>query len=183
MAALAVSAAAHALLVGALGAPFGARWGEISWFEPSLPIRAVLRPGVLAARDSTGGEEASAGPLPPAETAEPRRALLPEPRYYLTRELDGLPAPLAQIEPEYPAAAAERNLSGRVVIRLFIDESGAVERVVTLRADPPGVFEQSAERAFLAARFTPGIKKGAPVKVQMTIEVSFDSPPAAPEGG
>ena len=81
------------------------------------------------------------------------------------------------IEPQYPEAAARRSLSGKVVIRLFIDEKGSVERVETLRADPPGVFERSAERAFGAAHFTPGMKAGRAVKTKMTIEVRYDSPP------
>ncbi len=41
----------------------------------------------------------------------------------------------------------------------------------------PGYFEAAAEKAFRAARFTPGMKHGRPVRVQMLIEVAFDSPP------
>jgi protein TonB len=97
--------------------------------------------------------------------------------YYPVRELDVRPGVTRNIEPEYPEAAARRSLSGKVVIRLYIDEKGSVERVETLRADPPGVFEQSAERAFRAAHFTPGMKAGRAVKTRMTIEVRYDSPP------
>jgi TonB family protein len=106
------------------------------------------------------------------------------PRYYPTRELDVRPGIKTRIEPEYPDAAARRSLSGKVVIRLYIDEKGKVERVETLRADPAGYFERSAEGAFRAARFTPAMKGGRPVKAQMTIEVHFDSPPPpAPAAG
>ncbi|MDA1116760.1 MAG: GspH/FimT family pseudopilin [Proteobacteria bacterium] len=57
------------------------------------------------------------------------------------------------------------------------DPRHTVERVLTLHADSPRYFEEPAQRAFRAARFSPGLKNGKPVKVQMTIEVTFDSPP------
>ena len=97
--------------------------------------------------------------------------------YYPVRELDVRPGITTNVEPKYPEAAVHRSLSGKVVIRLYIDEKGSVERVQTLRADPPGYFEQSAERAFRAAHFTPGMKGGHAVKTEMTIEVSYDGPP------
>ena len=110
-----------------------------------------------------------------AAAAEPA-APAPSP-YYPVRELDVRPGITRNIEPQYPEAAARRSLWGKVVFRLYIDEKGSVERVETLRADPPGVFERSAERAFGAAHFTPGMKAGRAVKTKMTIEVRYDSPP------
>jgi protein TonB len=190
--ALIVSLFLHALVVGSVPAPFGARWGSLDWFRASAPLRAALRPtpaqgapeSLLAAQ-----QPAQAAPSPPAPSpapapageppvADPQRALLPQPHYYLTRELDVRPGIMTRVEPEYPEAAARRFLSGKVVLRLYIEETGAVERVEILAADPPGYFEDSAQRAFSAARFTPGIKDGRAVRVQMTLEVSFENPPA-----
>jgi protein TonB len=127
----------------------------------SVPLRLA---GAIAAAIAL--QAAAAEPAAPAHSP-----------YYPVRELDVRPGITRNIEPQYPEAAARRSLSGKVVIRLYIDEKGSVERVETLRADPPGVFEQSAERAFRAARFTPGMKAGRAVKVRMTIEVRYDSPP------
>jgi protein TonB len=62
-----------------------------------------------------------------------------------------------------------------VLIELYIDETGTVERVAILRAEPPGVFDASVKRAFSAARFTPGMKEGRPVPVLMTLEIEFES--------
>lgn len=103
--------------------------------------------------------------------------------YFPTRALDVRPGIKTRIQPEYPQSAARQGLSGKVVLRLYIDEKGIVERVETLSAQPPGVFERSAERAFSAARFSPGMKNKRPVRTQMTIEVSFDSPKPAPGAG
>ncbi len=122
---------------------------------------------------------------PAAASARPAADRTPplQSRYYSTRELDVKPGIMTRTQPEYPEAAARRFLAGKVRLQLFIDESGAVERVLTLHADSPRYFEEPAQRAFRAARFSPGLKNGKPVKVQMTIEVTFDSPPPpAPPG-
>lgn len=196
-AALAVSAMLHAALGASLQTPFGARWGSV---EPgsSRALRATLRtvPPALpeqlpAAAPLPEAPPAAAPPPEPAVTpatptradaqAEaPPRAVLPESRYYRTRELDVPPGIMTRVEPEFPEAAARRMLSGKVVLRLFLAESGHVERAEVVKAEPPGHFESAAERAFLGARFSPGIKDGRPVKVQITLEIAFDSP-SAPE--
>ena len=171
-AALGASLALHAYVLVALDAlPRGMRWGEIGIFEPggARTLRVALRP--LAA-------EPAAPSTPGVGTArEPAFSPLPAVRYYTMRELDVRPGILVRVEPEYPEAAARRFLSGRVVARLLIDESGAVEKVLIVSAEPPGYFEASAQKAFMAARFTPGMKDGRPVRVQMLLEISFDSPP------
>jgi len=148
--ALAASAALHALLASALETP-GAPGG------PSLaPLAAVLVADAVA-------QDAS----PPE--AKPARAQ----RYYRRRELDVVPGIMTRTDPEFPDLA---RVSGRVIVRLFIDERGRVEQVVVLRAEPAGIFEASARRAFLAARFTPGMKAGAAVKAQLTLQVDYTYP-------
>lgn len=151
--ALAASAALHTLVVGGLEAPNGSRDGA-----PANTVLAVLLPDAAA--------QERAAPRPAARAAAPKR-------YYRTRELDVVPGIKTRTDPEFPDMA---RVSGRVLIRLFIDERGTVEHVAILRADPPGVFEASARRAFLAARFTPGMKAGVPVKAQLTLQVDYTNP-------
>ena len=156
--ALAASLAAHALLVASLEGRFGA---------PSA-LSSLAAPVIRAALASE--PKAAAAPAPKRAAG----ASLPAPpRYYRTRELDVVPGIMTRVHPEYPQLA---HVSGKVVIRLFIDESGTVEHVAVMRADPPGIFEASARRAFLAARFTPGMKAGAPVRTQMVLELSYTHP-------
>lgn len=175
-AALAASAALHVLLVAGLQQSVGTRWGGLTWERISAPIRAVLvaepaAPSPAAAEPPT---PRAAGPAAASGEGAPR-SLLPAPHYYLTRELDVRPGIMTRTEPEFPEAAARRFLSGRVVVRLYIGEDGEVEKVDVVAAEPPGYFEDAAVRAFLASRFSPGMKNGRPVKVQMTLEVNFDS--------
>jgi protein TonB len=93
------------------------------------------------------------------------------PDYALAARLDPGPQPLDDIQPEYPEGAELR--SGIVVLRLLVSETGRVDNVAVVRAQPPGVFDKAAITAFEAARFAPGRLLGTPVKSQMTIEVAF----------
>ena len=63
-----------------------------------------------------------------------------------------------------------------MVVRLFISESGKVEKALILHAEPPGYFEGAVQQAFRAARFTPAMKHGRPVKAQVVLEVRYDAP-------
>ena len=190
-AALAASLALHAYAISLLDAlPPGMRQGDLAALEPGKRVRP-LRVGLRAEAPAWIPPVAPAlpplaVPEPPATAAEqpgqgaaaaPVFSPLPVQRHYRTSELDVQPGILVRVEPEYPEAAARRFLSGRVVARLMIDETGAVERVAIVGAEPPGYFEESATRAFMAARFTPGMKGGRAVRVQLLLEITFEAPP------
>ena len=89
----------------------------------------------------------------------------------MSGKLDPGPRPLHDIEPVYPPRAGQQQ--GTVVLRLLINEQGIVDNVAVVRASPTGFFEESAMEAFGAARFSPGLLLGVPVKSQVTIEVDF----------
>ena len=89
-------------------------------------------------------------------------------------ELDRRPQILSHVEPHFPALALVPT--GRVVLRLYVDEDGSVESVAAESADRTGAFEAAAREAFAAARFLPGIKDGVPVKALVRVEVLFGSP-------
>jgi TonB family protein len=148
--ALAASALLHALLIGGLQGP-------------AAPGAAALSPLAAVLVSEAAAQEAA------QPEAKPARAQ----RYYRARELDVRPGIMTRTDPEFPELA---RVNGRVTVRLFIDERGTVEQVVILRAEPAGIFEASARRAFLAARFTPGMRSGAAVKSQVTLQVDYTQP-------
>ena len=152
--ALAASAGQHALVVGGGPAPAGS-----AQHVAANAISAFLLPEAAAQARSV---PKFAGKAAPAAS-----------RYYRTRELDVVPGIMTRTHPEFPDMA---RVNGKVLIRLFIDERGTVEHVAILRAEPPSIFEASARRAFLAARFTPGMKAGVPVKSQLTLQVDYTQP-------
>jgi protein TonB len=93
--------------------------------------------------------------------------------YQSTSELDPPPRPLTEIQPAYPAGAGIR--SGHVVLDLLIGASGAVEDVKIIEATPPGLFEASAIAAFIATRFSPGMRVGVPVAARMRVAVQYSA--------
>jgi TonB family protein len=183
-AAIAASVLLHTLLVAGLAPLTGERVSIGDALNRANPLRARLSTAAaeepaIPALPAPGAEAPPAGVGGTASTELP--PVLPRPTpYYSTRELDVRPGIMTRVEPEYPEAAARRFLSGSVRLQLYIEADGRVSRVEILRADPPGYFEESAMRAFGAARFSPGMKDGKPVAAQMTLEVSFDAPPPPP---
>lgn len=149
----------------------------------------VFGHGVLQARLRTVPVKAAARAVPaPAKSdaaARPAFGAVAPPLYLPANELDEKPLIRNHVEPQFPdgAPAAE----GRVVLRLFIDESGYVDEIAVVGADAGSMFEQAAVRAFAGALFTPGRKSGTPVKSALTLELLFGAPPPiaapkAPEG-
>jgi protein TonB len=136
----------------------------------------LAAPGALAASGASRPAPAAAtiqAPAPPAMADSP---------HYPSNELDVRPGIMVRVQPAYPERAARENVSGKAVVRLYIDVNGAVERVEVERATPAGYgFEDSAASAFRSARFSPAMKGGKRVRAQMRIEVSFDAPTAQPK--
>jgi protein TonB len=203
-AALAASVGAHAFILAVLGTlPPGQFAGPTALRgAPSITVVELYR------RQALSGDQVVAGLLaetradaPPAKVAaadisdsahgavdtlrgelgprpEALAPVMPRLPYVPASELDARPGIMVQVMPGYPALAAAKKLSGSVVIRVFINERGEVDDVTVVRADPPGVFEDSAMTAFRAARFSPGVKAGEAVKSYVTLEVSYDAPAA-----
>jgi len=88
--------------------------------------------------------------------------------------VDEKPQIRSRAEPEFPAAA--RVDAGRVVLRLYIAETGEVDEIAVVQAGPDAAFEEPAVRAFAGALFTPGRRRGVAVKSMVTIEVLFGIP-------
>ncbi len=129
----------------------------------------------------------AAAPVPPAPSA-PSAAVETSPApvspvtitssvdltYYSAREVDVHPRALRAIEPDYPAEADRRKLSGTVRLQLKVEADGRVSDVAVVNSTPPDAFDESAIQAFRAARFEPAQKAGRPVRALVMIEVQYD---------
>ena len=168
--AFAASLAIHAALAAALAAVAGGQLAGIGLpaFKPE-GLFATLR-AVQPTETST--KPAAASPHG-KQNGPGRGAALPKPYYHLASELTERPLPLAAIEPSFPDGAPP---TGRVKIRLYISQQGAVDAVDITEAEPAGEFEQATVQAFREARFRPGYKNGTPVRSQLTLEVRFGEP-------
>ena len=142
---------------------------------PAPPAPAAARPPAPAPHPaSTAGElpnnpDAKTGPGP--SIAVP---LLANPVYYPARDLDVQPHALQPIQPLYPSAALDRQLSGTVTVELHLEADGRVSDAKVISADPPGYFEQAALAAFKDARFSPAIRRDEAVRCKILIKVKFD---------
>lgn len=103
----------------------------------------------------------------------PGGSLLPPELYFRAGDLDVRPQIRDRVMPAYPETAV--NLTGRVIVNVFINASGTVDEVTVVRAEPPGIFDDSVISAFSAARFTPGMKGHKAVKSLVVLEVNYNS--------
>ena len=106
--------------------------------------------------------------------AQPSIALLVPDRYFASSEVDRKAEPIEIAPLIYPEEAYLRRLHGKVTLRLFINETGSIDSIDILAADPPGMFDQAAIDAVLATRFRPALLLARPVKNVKTIEIRFD---------
>jgi TonB family protein len=100
-----------------------------------------------------------------------RSGAVAAPRYLPAEELDERPLIRTPVHPVFPADAP--IASGRVRLRLLINETGVVDETSVIDAVPAGVFETAALLSFASARFTPGRKGGVAVKSALTVELRF----------
>jgi TonB family protein len=75
-------------------------------------------------------------------------------------------------KPDYPDAARANRLSGRVIVKVKIDETGTVVSAKDMCGGPPYLSESSVRAAY-GARFTPTKLSGKPVSVYGIIQFNF----------
>lgn len=135
------------------------------------PLRRSADGPAAPAPPPVASESISDTPQPP-RPAETASGTLPEPRYYLLRELSVRPAVL---DDATTRLAFEGVPAQTVILRLFINEEGGIDRVAAEQSVLPEMHAQRLIEAFAQARFLPGQIDGAPVKSQMRIEVRLES--------
>lgn len=108
-------------------------------------------------------------PPPPDDDADD------EPEIFVTVEqMPELIGGMAELQRHvvYPEMARRAQIEGRVVVQFVIDEQGYVRDPFVVRGVGAGLDEAALE-AVKQVRFTPGMQRGRPVKVQYTIPVQF----------
>ena len=148
------------------------------------PVRVRLLQGVASTATSSSADDVStltvpAPPAPEALIAEGRIEIAPEnyaavsDRYFPVAELGQRPA--ATMLPSLDTLLINPLAHGTVVLRLYINETGSVDRIeVDDSTLPPDVLAK-----LLALRdqlqFTPGMRNGANVKSLVTYAVDLTS--------
>lgn len=184
---LALSMAVHVMLVAGLG-PARRPYIPATPLQVEIRIDTAPRPAAempieQAPSDTVAPAPAvtppetvarETGPPAPARPSAPvELETLPD-KYFTAKELDMRAEPVNEVDLVYPQRAFEMRLRGSVILRIFIDQRGAIDSISVLEATPPGFFEEAALTATQALQFRPAQRFGRDVKSQQTIEVVFD---------
>lgn len=73
---------------------------------------------------------------------------------------------------KYPEMARRAGIEGRVTIQFIVNEQGKVENPVVIRGIGGGCDEAALE-AVKKAKFSPGMQRGRPVRVQYSLPITF----------
>ena len=74
----------------------------------------------------------------------------------------------------YPPIALRSGIEGRVILELFVDRTGTVQRISILQENPEGRgFGEAAVRAFTGRRGKPAIANGEAVSARYRYPVRF----------
>lgn len=87
---------------------------------------------------------------------------------YLVSEM---PVPLSEIRPEYPKLARDKQIEGRVVMDVLIDQLGKVRQVSVIEG--PEIFRANALEAMRKFLFRPAKVDGKSVSVRIRYSLNF----------
>lgn len=124
-----------------------------------------------------GGDTPVAFPEPP-DFPEPEIGSDVEPEHpgfvYVAEVMPTLIGGLGSIQSAitYPELARRARVEGRVIVQFTVEKDGSVQEAQILSGIGSGCDEQALE-AVLGATFTPGIQRGRPVRVRMSLPVTF----------
>jgi protein TonB len=89
------------------------------------------------------------------------------------KQVDQAPSVLKKVEPEFPLEARRLHMGGKVVVKFLVRTDGSVAKASVVKADPEGVFDQSALDAIGKWRFKPGRYKGSDVATWVVLTIQF----------
>jgi TonB family protein len=75
-------------------------------------------------------------------------------------------------KPEYPSEALRAGVSGTVVVKIMVDETGKVIKAEDMCSEHPGLTSAAVKAAYKAL-FTPTLRSGMPIKVRGVITYGF----------
>ncbi len=93
---------------------------------------------------------------------------------YGVGEIDYPLTPIVQMHPVYPMVAKRQEIEGWVKVNFLVNETGRVEQVSIVDAQPKDIFDRAVKQTVSAWRFKPGTVDGIPVKVRAETIIRFE---------
>jgi TonB family protein len=174
-----VAARAQAVPPTATAAAVVAKAGPVTPPPAVPPTATAVVPTPAPTEAPTAPPEPTQAPTSPPELP-PTHAPVPPPPVVHQGDLvdfatiDTQPEPLSTPKPDYPQLAVREGVSGTVILRVLIDENGAVDDVQVLRGVKPDLgLDRAAVDAVRKWRYKPATKSGVRVKVWFTQPIAF----------
>jgi periplasmic protein TonB len=94
--------------------------------------------------------------------------------FYDMGEIDSPLTPIVQMHPVYSMMAKRQGIEGWVKVRFLVTETGRVEKISILDAQPQNIFDHAVIQCVNAWRFKPGTVEGIPVNVWAETVIRFE---------
>lgn len=133
--------------------------------------------GVVACSENVVSEEAESGSAASAEADGVGYALTPpgaDDVFVIVEQMPQLVGGLQSVQQNlrYPQEARDEGIEGRVIVQFIVDEEGSVTDPIIVKGIDPRL-DEAALQATAAAEFLPGRQRGEPVKVKMSLPITF----------
>jgi len=127
--------------------------------QPSPPALPLAAPTLPALTDS-----------PKTQTEATTASVLPVPGQYLNISQ---PSFLSRIEPEYSPQSRRQHQQGAVLLGLYINELGSLDKVEVVKSSGYPVLDQAAVDAMRQSRFRPAYQDKTPVPSHAEVTITF----------
>jgi len=142
--------------------------------RPSIPIEAPGSDEMLQDVD-LGSTELDIGAAVAPPVPKPANELDEEEQFFVAVEempelIGGMESVMSRLQ--YPELAQRAGVQGRVFVVAYVNEKGDVVRAEVQKGIGAGC-DEAAVQAVLGAKFKPGLQRGKPVKVRVSIPIRF----------
>jgi protein TonB len=154
-------------------APLTLRLAPLPAVTPSIPVspETGARRVHQQAPNSTGRPESKPASHSAPGARPPATPPAPDLNYYLARELDDYPRPLAPLRLDRPAHLG----TSEIRLEILIDEFGVVRDVAVAGLVQPGSVGGGLLAELAATHFMPARKDGRAVRSRIVLSVAFDT--------
>jgi protein TonB len=83
------------------------------------------------------------------------------------------PSYLSRIEPDYPAQARRQHQAGSVILALYINELGSLDKVAIVKSSGFALLDAAAVEAMKESRFRPAYEGNTPTPSRAEVTVTF----------